>query len=95
MLLLGAGGLYYAYMLYAAHPTPVVVAPAPAAPIFVDERETVSGSGTALAEAIEQSATRYLAPGKIRGLFFDTASATSTQTSVFAALQLPLPGAQL
>ena len=91
LLLLGAGGLYYAYTLYAAHPVPVVIAPQPTAPIFVDERATVSGTGTALAQAVEQSATQTLKAGAVRELYFPSAANTA-DASVFAALQLPIPG---
>ena len=68
---------------------PVVLAPSVSAPIFVDEREQVSGTGAALVQAIEKSVNRPIAAsGSIRLLY--TASSTDTG-SIFSALDLSAP----
>ena len=66
-------------------------APAAYAPIFVDDRQQIEGVGTPLLQAVEQSATRPLAPNTVRLLYLGSA----TTTSVFSALQLPAPGVLL
>lgn len=92
LLLIGGGvGAYIAYHTYLSSSAPVVIAPTVSAPIFVDEREAISGIGTALLQEIQQSVTRSLASGTIRLLYLEGA----TSTSVFSALQLPAPGALL
>jgi len=87
LLLVGGVGTYVAYTRYLATNMPVVLAPVAFAPIFVDEREIVSGKGTPLIQMVAQLVTRQLSPGTVRQLYFETAT-----TSVFSALQLPVPG---
>lgn len=93
ILLLVAGGIgaYVAYTRYFAASAPVILAPTVAAPIFIDEREQISGAGTALLQAIKQSATRPLAAGSVRLLYLDDMAAAS----IFSALQLPTPSVLL
>ncbi|MCR4276044.1 MAG: hypothetical protein NUV90_01535 [Candidatus Parcubacteria bacterium] len=92
ILIIASGvGAYIAYMRYIASSAPVVLTPGAAAPIFVDDRKTVSGIGTVLLRAIQQSIASQLASGSVRLLYLETA----TSTSVFSALQLPAPGALL
>ena len=90
LVLAGGIGMYFAYARYLAVSEPVMLAPVAASPIFVDEREEISGSGAALAQAIRQSAARRIASGAVRILYLQTAT-----TSVFSALQLPAPDALL
>lgn len=87
LVLLGTALLYGAYARFLATSGPVTLAFAPSAPIFVDDRETVSGSGPALLTAVEQAAGRPLADGTVRLLYDPSA----TSTSLFNALQLPAP----
>lgn len=88
LLLIGGGGAAYAYWLYAASHAPVPVAEAPvSAPIFVDERAAVPGSGQALAAAIAQSVAKPITSGSVRLL----SPATSSQ-SVFVLLAGTAPG---
>lgn len=89
LLLAGAGGVYYGYTIFMKRGAPIILAPSPSAPIFVDESAQVSGSGTPLMQAIEQSATRPLAPNTVR-LLYD--ASTTTAQSIFSSLQLPAPG---
>lgn len=90
LLIIGITGSYIAYTRYLTAVTPITVAPSVRAPIFVDEREVVSGTGTALLRAIEQSSTRLLTAGTVRLLHFDPA--TTTVKSVFSELRIPAPG---
>jgi hypothetical protein len=87
-VVLGAGGLWYATQTGNA---PVTVAITPLAPtrIFVDDRQQVTGTGAALAQAIQASVARPLAAGAVRLL--SVANGTSTGASVFSALQEPAP----
>jgi len=89
MLVVGGGGAYYAYSLYAIAHAPVVVEQTAAAPIFVDEQQEVSGEGTALWQDIQQSVARPLASGMIRLLY--SANATTTRRSIFVTMQPPAP----
>ncbi len=93
LLVAGLGGVYYVYAHYVAPSAPLILAPVITAPIFVDERQEVSGTGAILTQAIEQSLGRSLATGAVRFLY--TANATSTDNSVFSALQEPAPGVLL
>lgn len=90
LLIIGITGSYIAYTRYLTAVTPISVAPSVQAPIFIDEREIVSGTGTALLRAIEQSSTRMLTAGTVRQLYFDPA--TTTAKSIFSELRIPAPG---
>lgn len=91
VLLIGAIiGAYVAYTQYLGVSAPVVVAPTATAPIFVDEREQLSGTGASLQQAINQSVARQIGQGTIRLLYLETA--TTSSTSVFGELGLPVPG---
>lgn len=92
VLLISAGiGAYIAYVRYLSVSEPVVLTPAVSAPIFVDESEQISGTGSDLSQAIEQSVMRPLAQGTVRLLYMEGA----TTTSVFSALQEPAPSVLL
>lgn len=93
LLIAGGIGAYIAYQHYLAGSAPVFLAPTAAAPIFVDERKEVSGTGTALLQTIQQSIASPLSAGSVRLVYF-AANATTT-ASIFSALQLPAPGALL
>jgi hypothetical protein len=92
LLVLGISGSYFAYTRYLTEVQPVIVARAVTAPIFVDEKEKISAEGAKeLLQAVAQSSTRALAPNTVRFIYTD--SATTTDKSIFSALQLPAPGA--
>lgn len=87
LIIIGGVGIYFAYARYLSNTSPITPTQVASAPIFVDDRATVSGTGTTLANAIMQSAGKSLAAGSIRLL---SLSGTTTE-SVFAALDLPAP----
>ncbi|MDE1919324.1 MAG: hypothetical protein KGH56_01360 [Patescibacteria group bacterium] len=88
LLIIGVTAAYFAYSRYGAQVAPVILAPAVTAPIFVDDREQISGADAAtLMQAIVQSNTRTIAAGSVRLLYLDPASSES----VFSALRLPAP----
>ncbi|KKW39053.1 MAG: Piriform spidroin [Parcubacteria group bacterium GW2011_GWA1_54_9] len=87
LVVIGAGAAYFSYTHFAAPPLPAVIESVPI-PIFVDEREQISGSGAVLLQAIEQSVSRPLAPRTVRLLY--TAS-SSTSDSIFSSLPLSAP----
>ena len=93
LLVAGWTGAYIAYTHYLAGSVPVLLSPMAAAPIFVDERKEVSGTGTVLLQMMQQSIASPLSAGSVR-LLYPAAGATTT-ASVFSALQLPAPGALL
>jgi len=84
-------GAYFAYTRYIASSAPVVLTLGATAPIFVDDRKPVIGTGTVLMQAVQQSVASQFATGSVRLLYPENA----TSTSVFSALQLPAPGALL
>ncbi len=88
LLIVGGLGIYIAYTRYVTNLSPIFIAPTVSAPIFVDDREQISGTGPALLQAIEQSVTRSLPTGAARLLYM--ASTTNTD-SVFSALRVPAP----
>ncbi len=90
LLVVGGAGAYIAYSRYLVAIAPIIVAPAPKTPIFVDSHETVSGAGKTLMQAIEQSAGEPLTLNTVRQLSFDIS--TSTGTDVFLALDVSAPG---
>jgi hypothetical protein len=91
LLILGGSGGYVTYTRYLAKMQPITLAPVISAPIFVNESEKISGaSASAILQEIKRSVTRSLAPNTVRFLYTDFA--TTTNNSVFAALQLPAPG---
>lgn len=87
LLIAGGFGAYVAYTRYLIVSAPVVLTPNASAPIFVDEREQISGTGGALIKAIEQSVARPLAQNNIRLL----SVAGTIAESVFSALPLSVP----
>ncbi|MDO8624346.1 MAG: hypothetical protein Q7R54_03240 [bacterium] len=90
LMVLGAGGAYATYRYVSTPPAPFSILPGVSAPIFVNEREEIFGTGSTLLEAIEMSVVKPLAEGSIRLLYLSVA--TSTSNNIFSALQLPAPG---
>jgi len=93
LLIAGGFGAYSAYVQYLSTSEPIVLAPTVTAPIFVDDREQVSGRGSTLSQAIQQSVGRRLTAGTVRLLYLGTA--TTSTMSVFEALETPAPGVLL
>lgn len=91
LLIAGGVGAYFAYIQYAITAQTVILAPSVSAPIFVDQREQVSGLGNDLFKTIQQSVSRPIAAGAVRFLYFSP-TATAAE-SVFSALRMPVPGA--
>lgn len=89
LLIAGGFGAYIAYVQFLSSSAPVVLVSTVTAPIFVDDREQVSGTGTALSQAIGQSVARHLTNGTVRLLYLGAGTSTS---SVFGALQTSAPG---
>ena len=92
LLVTGISGATIAYLRYQAAITPVVVAPSETTPIFVDEREMVSGTGTTLVQAVKQSVDRPIKQGAVRLLTFTPTAGADT---VFSALRTTAPGTLL
>lgn len=89
LVIVGAVGVYITYSKYLAATTPVVAEPAGNAPIFVDSTEEISGSGSALIQAIVLAVAKPLSQNSVAQLAL--ASATSTD-NVFLSLGIPVPG---
>jgi hypothetical protein len=91
LLLLGVAGAYIGYTRYLTKIQPIVLAPAVFTPIFVDEKEKISGTdATTMTQAINESMTRTLASNAVRLLY--TEVSTTTDTNIFSVLKLPAPG---
>lgn len=98
LLLVGGAGAYIAYTQYLVKTGPVMISPVLATPIFVDEREKISGETPAqLLLAITQSLSHPPAPNAVRLLYTDVSTAGSTTSpqatgrSIFSALQFSAP----
>lgn len=89
LLLAGSAGAYSAYTRYEAARAPIILAPRVSAPIFVDEREEISGRSGELIQAITQSIAQPLVPNTVRLLYLP--SATTTHASVFSELDVSAP----
>ncbi|MFA6969656.1 MAG: hypothetical protein WC217_03615 [Candidatus Paceibacterota bacterium] len=87
LLIVGVVGAYIGYARYQKAVTPVAPEVTVAAPIFVDDREQISGQGTALFTAIQKSVERSVAPNAVRLIY----TASSTQGSIFSALLASAP----
>ncbi|MCX6786385.1 MAG: hypothetical protein NTU85_01000 [Candidatus Kaiserbacteria bacterium] len=85
LIVAGGVGVYITYTKHLAAIAPVIFTPAVSAPIAVDDRQEISGVGTALIQAIEQSVNRLIASGSIRFLYMTSGD------NVFSALQTPAP----
>ena len=88
LLVSGVGG-YFIYSQYLSSIEPVILAPGVSAPIFVDDREKVSGTGAQLARVIHQSAINAPATNTVRLMYLDVA--TTTGANVFSALNFSAP----
>lgn len=89
LLGVGAVGIYLTYSRYQTAIAPVILAPSVSTPIFVDEREQVSGAGASLVQSIKQSVAKPLKSDTVRLLSFSSASSSM---SVFAAVANTAPG---
>jgi hypothetical protein len=74
LLIAGGAGAYVAYTRYLSALAPVIPALGAPAPIFVDEREKISGPGVLL-KSVEISLARSLAPNAVRLLYSADATA--------------------
>ena len=86
LVLAGIIGGAVAYLRYATVTAPAVFFAAAQAPIFVDEREQVSGEGSGLIQAIQKSIAEPLPAGSVRFLYLD-----NRNSSIFAALHFLAP----
>jgi len=89
LLIVGIFGVYFAYTSFTNSSAPVTIIQNVSSPIFVDERESISGTGTALVQAIEQSVTHPLASGAVRLLYIENTS--TTNNSIFSELETLAP----
>lgn len=89
LLVAGGIGAYFSYTSYLGKTQLIVFAPVVSAPIFVDEREKVSGASLALFQAISKSVAEPIASGAVRLIYIE--SSTTTPDSVFSALRAPAP----
>ncbi len=87
LLIASIVGGYVAYRHYTT-PAPVTSVPSVSTPIFVDEREEISGTGSVLLQAIMGSVNRPFPVGTVRLLF--VASTTST-INIFSLLPVSAP----
>ncbi len=87
LLMIGLAGAGIAYVRYQSAIAPVAVAPTITAPIFVDDRQQVSGAGDALLGMVQASVARQLSANQVRLLYI----ATSAPQSVFALLPTGAP----
>ncbi|OYV27395.1 MAG: hypothetical protein B7W98_01890, partial [Parcubacteria group bacterium 20-58-5] len=88
LIIVGVASAYVAHLYYAQTNAPVVLAPTVSAPIFVDDRHEIVGSGVALTQAIVKSVAAPIVSGSIRLLY--TASSTDSG-SIFSALGTSAP----
>lgn len=89
LIIASSVGVYLAYARYQTSIAPIILEPTVFTPIFVDEREQISGSGILLQKAIEQSVNQTLADDAVRLLY--TTEATTTENNIFLALAPPAP----
>jgi len=89
LFIAGGFGAYFIFVHYSEKLAPVISAPVISVPIFVDEKVQISGTGAVLLSAIEQSVAQSLAHNTVRLLY--TENATTTDNSIFSALQIPAP----
>lgn len=90
LLLIGGGtAAYFVYASYTVKNQPVIVTSVVKAPIFVDDREKLSGTGLGLFQAIGTSITRKITTGTVRLLYIETS--TTSPDSVFSALHMSVP----
>jgi hypothetical protein len=89
-LVAGIGGISYAYVQYAATHHLVEVAPSVMAPIFVDSRQEVAGTGAELLKAIKQASLDPIPSNTVKLLVFTT-PATATD-NILSILKVRAPG---
>jgi hypothetical protein len=84
LLIAGGAGAYVAYTRYLSAVVPIVPTFGARAPIFVDEREQISSSGSVLFKAVETSLARPPTPNAVRLLY-------NTDTNIFSTLLAGAP----
>ncbi len=89
LIILGGAGAYAGYAAFQSANAPVVTDVGVVAPIFVEEREEVSGQGPALQEAMLRSIARNLPTNSVRFLY--STNATTTRDSLFVTARIPAP----
>ena len=89
LVVVGGAGAYFAYAYRNSTPPPPAPTSTVASPIFVNDREELTGTGQTLETAIEQSLKKPLAANSVRLLY--TAQSTEQGQDVFHALQVPAP----
>ncbi len=82
LIVLSIFGVYFTYTRYSASLATIVLSPTVSAPIFVDERKQISGTGVDLLLEIEQSAVQSLASGAVR-LLYSTNATTTEDNNIF------------
>ncbi|MEK7144235.1 MAG: hypothetical protein AAB794_00015, partial [Patescibacteria group bacterium] len=87
LLVVSLAGGTIAYMQYRTASAPVVTTPVVSTPIFVDEREEISGIDATLLQSVVSSVSRPLAAGTVRLLYVATAS----DENIFTALPVSAP----
>jgi hypothetical protein len=85
LLIAGGTGAYVAYTRYLSAVVPIVPTFGARAPIFVDEREQLIGSGATLFRAVETSLARPPTPNAVRLLY------NNTDTNIFSTLLAGAP----
>lgn len=84
VLLLGGGGALYAgYAYYISHPSSVPAIVVPTAPIFVDDRDSVSSIGTELVRAVSLAAAAPLPSGKVRLISYTGSDTGAAYAALF------------
>ena len=91
LLCVGGTGMYFVYAKYLAAVAPVSVSLTETASIFVDSRETISGTGTSLMRTVQQSTSESLARNTVRQLSLDASTTVSVGTNVFLAFGVHAP----
>lgn len=94
LLIAGGVGVYVAYTRYVAAHMPIFVTPpAVAAPILVEDRVKVSGTGDALMHALAESVNVPLAAGTVRLLYtIGSATTSSDAEPILTTLHTSAPG---
>ena len=90
LLIAGGVGAYVAFTRYLPALVPIVPLFGASSPIFVDESEQVSGTGTALRKVVETSIARPLALNAVRLLYNATASSSVSQALLTGAPDIVL-----
>jgi hypothetical protein len=84
--------LFFAYRYFAGNqPVPIVMNSMPATLITPDDSTSISGSGTALMDALVTAANAPITLGNVRAVYLSVGTTTEPGGALLAALQLPAP----